>query len=472
MRALLLILILIPTFAFAKASVFIRGATLIDGLGSAPTENMDIEVIDGRITRIGRALKSGVQNVIDAQGKFVMPGLIDSHTHLHSVPGSRLRGDTREQLTAARPRNLRSYLAAGVTTVLDCAAPDSLFEEIKKLGDENPRVLALSPMLTPYGGYFADARVRGVTFEDLTPAIKDAADVRRELERSKPWGALGLKTTVESGFGPFDIWPVWSKEMRDAIREESQKMGVPVFVHSMTEREHRLAMELKPYVFVHAGFSEELPNEKILKDLKDTGAYMISTAAIFKMMFLMWDREDLDDPWIKMLVPDYQLATARDDQIRKSVIEETVLEGKAKWIPAWITKLSAPLIFNKWMMNLQYKRQLKSLKLMDEAGIPLLMGSDAGNWPLWTTFFHGVGSIFEMEALEEAGIAREKIVVMATSRAAKMMKLENETGAVKAGLAADLLILNSNPLEGFKTLRSPAYVIRAGEARKPGDWLN
>jgi imidazolonepropionase-like amidohydrolase len=123
-------------------------------------------------------------------------------------------------------------------------------------------------------------------------------------------------------------------------------------------------------------------------------------------------------------------------------------------------------------MSLQYKRQLKSLKMMDEAGIPLLMGSDAGNWPLWTTFFHGVGSIFEMEALEEAGIAREKILVMATSRAAKMMKLEYETGAVRAGLSGDLLILNENPLNGFKTFRSPAYVIRAGHARKPAEWLN
>jgi imidazolonepropionase-like amidohydrolase len=472
MRALLLLILLLPFIASAKASVFIRGATVIDGLGGTPLENTDIEVIDGRIARIGPNLKTQVKNVIQAQGKFVMPGLIDSHTHLHSVPGSRLRGDSMDQLVRARPRNLRSYLAAGVTTVLDCAAPESLFAEIKTAGDENPRILALAPFLTPEGGYFSSSEARSEIYKDLTPPIKDAADLKRELERAKPWGALGLKTTVEAGFGPFDVWPVFDAKMRAALREEAARLGVPIFVHSMSKREHRLALELKPYVFVHSGFASELPDKAILKEIKDSGAYMISTAAIIAMQLLMFDEKALNDPWTKMLVPEYQLRTALDPKLRKIVVEETVVEGKAKWIPEGLTRLFAPVIFNRHTLKMVYRLQLKSLKRIYEAGIPLIMGSDAGNWPLWTTFFHGVGSILEMEILEEAGIPRGDILVIATSRPAKMMKLENETGSIRPGLSADLLILNENPLLSFKTLRSPLWIVRAGHARAPADWLN
>lgn len=100
------------------------------------------------------------------------------------------------------------------------------------------------------------------------------------------------------------------------------------------------------------------------------------------------------------------------------------------------------------------------------------MGSDAGNWPVWTTFFHGVGSILEMEALEEAGLPRVEIIIGATSRAAKMLKLDRQVGAVQVGMLADLLVLEKNPLENMKALRSIQWVIQNGNAKAPKDWLN
>jgi imidazolonepropionase-like amidohydrolase len=74
-----------------------------------------------------------VTSVIDGKRLFVMPGLIDCHTHLHSVPGSVFRADSPQAIRTQQLALLRAYLAAGVTTVLDAAAPESLFIEMREI---------------------------------------------------------------------------------------------------------------------------------------------------------------------------------------------------------------------------------------------------------------------------------------------------------------------------------------------------
>lgn len=463
---LLAFLLLISSSVNADNSLLIRSATVIDGLGGPAQSETDIEVINGRITRIGPRLKSKVANVIDAHGMFVTPGLIDAHTHLHSVPGGVYRHDEGHSLNEQRDHALKAYLAAGVTTVLDCAASEALLLEAKEQRDA-PRILGLAPFLTPVGGYFASEEARGVQYADLWAPVRDTGMIKEHFDRAKPMQSLGAKVTMEKGFGPVDSWPVFDEKMRTAIVEESRRTGIPLFVHSMSEEEHRLALTMRPYTLVHAGFYEKVPGPEMLAQIKESGAFVITTLAIYKMTQLMWNKEALNDAWLRSLVPPEQLEAAMNKEASDWVIHEVVRQSKPKWLPEFVAKMIARFLFNEAIANEHMRTSQRSVRLMYEAGIPLVMGSDAGNWPIWTTFFHGVGSILEMEALEEAGLPREEILVAATSRAARMMKIDGETGSIQAGKAADLVILGGNPLESMKAFRDIRFVIQGGRARMP-----
>lgn len=465
---------LVSSFAHANDDLIIRSATVIDGLGTSPQSNLDIEIIGGRIARMGVHLSSKVAKVLDAKGLYVMPGLIDCHTHLRSVPGAIFRNDSTQQIKEQQEHNLKSYVAAGVTTVLDAAAPESLFAEVNKRPESqaSPRILGLAPFLTPQGGYFGREEARGEQYKDLWAPIKDAAEVAKSFERASGVNSLGAKVTIEKGFGPFNTWPVFDERIRQTIIEQAKKYKLPLFVHSMSEEEHRLALTMNPYALVHAGFYEKLPSHEILREIKESKAFVVTTLAIYKMTLLMWDQGILSDPWFQMLVPKNQLETAQNPDAKKWVIEQVVTQSRPSWCPEFLAKAFSSLFFSESLTRGQLAQSSKAVKLLHDEGIPLVMGSDAGNWPVWTTFFHGVGSILEMEALEEAGLPRVEIIIGATSRAAKMLKLDRQVGAVQVGMLADLLVLEKNPLENMKALRSIQWVIQNGNAKAPKDWLN
>ena len=78
------------------SKLLIRNARLIDGTGASPQEGVSILISDGRIVQIGREIAEQGAQEIDARDLTVLPGLIDAHVHLYSVPGTICRGDSLE----------------------------------------------------------------------------------------------------------------------------------------------------------------------------------------------------------------------------------------------------------------------------------------------------------------------------------------------------------------------------------------
>jgi imidazolonepropionase-like amidohydrolase len=422
---------------------------------------------------MGPQLNSPGAEVISASGKTVIPGLIDAHTHLRSVPGAYYRNESDEQTRKQQIQQLKAYLVVGVTTVLDAAAPASLFQELHDVQKDHsiPRVKGLAPFLTPAGGYFSGPDSRGRWFQDLWKPIESREDVIQSLRQAMPLHSLGAKVTVESGFGPFQIWPIFSREMREAIVKESQQAGLPLFVHSESEEAFEVALEFSPYAFMHGGFYEDLPSQKILKRIKESGAYVVSTLAIFKMMQLLWDQDLLNDPWLRTLVPEVQIATAKDTKIRTQVVQNVCIQNKPKYAPKALAKVASEFFFSSSTVKKNLANSQEAMSRMYQAGIPIVMGSDAGNWPVFSTFFHGVGSILEMEALQEAGIPVLEVIRSATSRAAQMLKMDDQVGRIEVGKIADMIILKRDPMSSKEAFRDLEFVIKDGKVRRPQDWL-
>jgi len=470
---LVFISVLLPFNSNAENNLLIKSGTIIDGISNKPFV-ADIEIIDGKINQIGKNLKSSIQKVVDAKGLFIMPGLIDGHTHLNSIPGDVFRNSTHEEKEAQFDFQLKAYLAAGVTTLLDAAAPKSLLPKLKKRFRPNaiPRVKILAPFLTPKNGYFAGEHARGESYKDLWEPVDSPEMIKKHFEDEILNESTGVKVTFEEGFGPFSVWPTFKSNQLGTIKKEAAQKNLPIFVHSISESEYKKAIKFRPYAFVHAGFNEKVASDKILDEIKETNAYVVTTLAVLKMALFMWDHDALNDPWLKRLVPKEQLETAMDKKVRSKAIKIIVRGSAPKWIPTWLVRPFSGLFFNKSILKKSLKKSMLTVEKMYKKGIPLVMGADEGNWPVWTSLFHGVGSVIEMETMQEAGLDNSEIIKAATSRAAKMLKIQDEVGSIEKGKVADLILLEQNPLENMSALRTLKYTVRAGTAKTPDEWLD
>lgn len=102
-----------------------------------------------------------------------------------------------------------------------------------------------------------------------------------------------------------------------------------------------------------------------------------------------------------------------------------------------------------------------NLARVHAAGIPVVMGTDAGN-PLT---LHGPSVYREMEAMQAAGLSATEVLVASTRNGARALGLSESKGTVEAGKTADLLVLSADPTLDIQNFRKLVYVIRGGEIR-------
>lgn len=112
------------------------------------------------------------------------------------------------------------------------------------------------------------------------------------------------------------------------------------------------------------------------------------------------------------------------------------------------------------------------IRYLKQAGVPLVVGSDSGNWPLFPVFFHGPTTWRELRLLAEAGLEPMEILRAATVNPAQMLGIADQVGTVEVGKVADLIVLKEDPLIDLaKAMHSLQHTIRAGVARTPEAWM-
>jgi imidazolonepropionase-like amidohydrolase len=129
------------------------------------------------------------------------------------------------------------------------------------------------------------------------------------------------------------------------------------------------------------------------------------------------------------------------------------------------------IFYNEGEIRSQLGSTKFALKQMYDAGVPVVMGSDAGCWPVIPFMFHGVSSIREMEVMVESGMPVIEVIRAATGNAARMIGIDGRVGSVAVGKVADLVIYDVDPTIDIKAFRKPAYVMKSGVLRTPAEWL-
>jgi imidazolonepropionase-like amidohydrolase len=118
------------------------------------------------------------------------------------------------------------------------------------------------------------------------------------------------------------------------------------------------------------------------------------------------------------------------------------------------------------------QKRREAIGQLRQAGLPIVVGSDSGNWPLMSYFFHGPTTLREIELLGESGFPAMEAIQAATATPARMLDLHEEIGTVEVGKQADLVVVREDPLEGLRALRSVAWTVQRGIARTPREWMD
>lgn len=422
----------------------IRGATLIDGRGGPPVPNANIVVRDGKIECAGAdcAIPAGV-DVVNANGMWVTPGLVDAHVHFSQTGWADGRPDALDvrathpyEQTVAGLRNepqrfARSYLCSGVTSVFDVGGYPWTLNLHERADTSWPHVSAAGPLLSTVDHWL------NVPAERQFIHLKDEAAGREGVRYLAARGAKAIK-----------VWYLDHNEAAiTAAGDEAAKRKLPLIVHATELAKAKIAVRAGATLLVHSVWDVPVDDELIAL-AKEKGTILSPTLVVARGYVRMFESvvsrkaPSIDDP--------NRCADAK-------TIEK--INATATLDPSLV---NAEQVQRRATRAADRERiAAANLKRLIDAGIPIATGTDAGN-PLT---LHGPAIYAEMEAMQAAGLTPMQVIVASTATAARAAMLDQTTGTLEKGKDADLLILGADPSKDVANFRKLRFVMRGGVLR-------
>jgi len=398
----------------------LRAARMLDVRSGQYVMHPVILIRADRIEAVGPALPvpAGTQ-IIDLGDATLLPGLIDSHTHLlkknnpRFFDGPSLLLDVTEMSTTERAlRGVKmgqEDLEAGITTVRDVGNSGingavALREAIDAGWVVGPRVVACTRALAPKGGQFPQLSSEGQQLiEQEYVQISGVEEARKAVRQALYDGADCIKVIVDAG--PLTL----SLEEMKEIVEEAHRAGKTVAAHAVSERAIQTAAEAGVNSIEH-GFS-----------LNEAQARLMAAKGVFLVP---------NDYLTEVYLMGNLFQTPED---RKA--SEAGYGGFAEWIR-------------------------KRLAIAIENGVRIAAGSDMYTDKPGLT--RGQASLLIFDAYAEAGMPLLEIIRAATVNASELLGLPNDIGTLEAGKFADIIAVPDDPLADITALQRVQFVMKGG----------
>ena len=430
-------------------SFAIRNVTVIPMAGRTTIAAATVLVRDGRIAAVGPTPSTTVPNgvrVIDGTGKFLIPGLTDTHTHLLS--------DGAEVHDSAGPAELGVMLATGVTGA--------------RLMIGTPEQLALRAAV-------AEGKVTGPQLWVASPQLTGRPSENAIVVTTPDEARAAVKGAVEAGYDFIKLTMYINRPVYDAVVAEAKARGIRVVGHvepqvglapaiaANQQLEHldtfieealkadapsRLSVTqggvFQSAPWVTLDFVDNRKLDSLAGVVARAGIFIGPTQNVFNTAFGIGEtRAQLEDR------PDWAFWPPR--------MRQGYLNAHARyWDPARAGEKTEA----RRRRYVEIRNRL--VKAIQDSGGKLIAGSDTPEW------FHmyGWGLHRELQALVKAGLTPHQALTAATVNAAAFMGASREWGTIEAGKRADLVLLTANPLDDISnTLKIDA--VSAG-----GRWLS
>jgi imidazolonepropionase-like amidohydrolase len=430
------------------------GATLLDGTGGAPVRDAVVVLREGTIecagTRAACPVPAGV-DLTDVSGLFITPGLVDAHVHFSQTGWADGRPDSLDLRArypydktvaglAAHPERFgRTDLCTGVTAVFDVGGYAWTLGLPRWAEDdlEVPRVAAAGPLLSTIDHWL------NLPAERQFMVLTDAESAK-----------TGVSYLAERGSAAVKVWYIVDKDHPveksapavHAAGEAARQHNLPLIVHATGLAEAKEALRAGAKLLVHS-VDDQPVDDEFLTLAKQGGAIYCPTLTVRRGYYRMDigaarhqapavdDPNGCVDPLTRAKVAETAQATAAVSEERLQRLETRVTAGE--------------------------RTMSANLKKVFDAGIPIAMGTDAGN-PLT---LHGPSVYAEMEAMQAAGLTPLQVLTASTRGGATAMGRAKDFGTIEKGKLADLLIVAADPSADIANLRKVRYVVRGGALR-------
>ena len=436
------IALFLPFVAYPQGALVVRDVTVIDMVSRVPKTGRTVIVEGGRITRIGRGVKTpNGATVIDGRGKFLIPGLWDMHSHF-------LFGGLRDSF-------MKLTLANGVTGVRDMGGEqlDQLGRIKQEIGDGTllgPRIIAAGPLVDGPKPVW-----------EFSIPVGNAEEGRKAVQTLKAKNADFVK-----------VYSLLSRDAYFAIADEAKKQNIP--------------------------FAGHVPNGITSAEASDAGQKSIEHIRVYldvssDEQALRREREEAEAKGgaelnrVRAAQTDRLLSTFREEKVR-SLAQRFAKNGtwfvptltvhrsfaflkdpsfaadpRMKYMPEtvrgfWKTRLGRTPDADVQRNRAFYAKDLQVVGLMHRAGARLLAGSDTMNPYVFTGFsLHD-----ELALLVEAGLTPFEALSTATVNPAIFLGMEKQLGTIESGKIAEFVLLDANPLVDIRNTTKINTVIANG----------
>jgi imidazolonepropionase-like amidohydrolase len=452
-HAVVLAFFVVGSIQATASNKAIVGGNVVNPDGASSIKNAVILINDNKIIQVKKLDKVKIPldaEIINIEGKWIIPGMIDSHIHFFQSGSIYTRPDVIDlrkyvpyveqelsQIKKQLPDTFARYLRCGITSVVDIGGPFWNFEvrEIARQTNLAPRVAVAGPLISTY-------QPEALTTDD-PPIIKvniieeALALVQKQIEKKTDF--IKIWYIVRSGQTPLDHLPLVK-----ATIEESHKNGFRVIVHATQLETAKAAIKAGADILAHS-VMDKIVDEEFIKLVKKHNVIYSTTIivnegykeALAKRVKLSLEEHGLANPYIVSTLFDlYHLpkdaAPKRDD--------------------TWVNR-----------RNETIKICQQNLKILQDAGVTIAANTDAGN----IGTLHGPALFREFQLMAEAGLTPRQILTAVTFNNAKLMGLQHSLGTIEPNKLADLVILNSDPLLDILNTSDIYLVVKDGNVYKP-----
>ena len=396
--------------ASARAQVtMLTGATVIDGSGATAQPGLTLAIENGRIRDIGPAPKIATPagaTVVNLTGKFIVPGIINAHGHVG----------------AKTEPQLRQYALYGVTTATSMQTdPD----EVVQVREAQRR------------GELRGARVSTIKYRFAPdPDVATPQQARAKVDETVAAGADYIKIWVDSGFG---TRAKLTPEFCAAVLEQARKHNKLTFGHAYKLIDARMLVERGLNVLAHNVRDREIDGD-VIALLKQRNVSVIPTLIRDEFLFAYGDAPAwIDEPFFQRFVPPERLA----------LLKTKIRDEQAKNPQRALFKAG-------------FEMNKVNLKKLSDAGVRIALGTDSGG-AADRFFVQGYAEHREMELMVQSGLTPMQVIQSFSQGASEALGIAKDFGTLAKGKAADLLVLEKNPLENITHMRSIQTIYLGGK---------